>query len=144
MYVPLTIATPSTIAIAVSAARSLRPSSPLSATPINAPALPSLQCAYDLEHVRGARRVEPPDDLAVGEEQHPVGDRRAARVVGDHHYRLLVGLRGDAQEVKDLAAGLRIEVAGRLVGEHDRRLRYERPRDRDALLLSPGELGRPV
>ena len=35
-YVPLTIATPSTIAIAVSAARSFRPASPLSATRINA------------------------------------------------------------------------------------------------------------
>ena len=33
-YVPLIIATPSTIATAVSAARSLRPSRPLSATPI--------------------------------------------------------------------------------------------------------------
>ena len=33
-YVPLTIATPRTIAIAVSAARSLRPSNPFSATRI--------------------------------------------------------------------------------------------------------------
>ena len=34
-YVPLTIATPSTIAIAVSAARSFLPASPLSETRIN-------------------------------------------------------------------------------------------------------------
>ena len=37
---------------------------------------------------------------------------------------------------------LRVEVAGRLVGEHDRRLRDQRPRDRDALLLAARELGR--
>ena len=37
-----------------------------------------------------------------------------------------------------------VEVAGRLVGEDDRGLRDERPRDRDALLLAPRELGRAV
>ena len=40
MYVPLTMATPSTIASAVRMVRSLRPSSPLRATPIIVPALP--------------------------------------------------------------------------------------------------------
>ena len=48
------------------------------------------------------------------------------------------------KQVEDLAARLRVEVAGRLVGEDDRRARDERARDRDALLLSAGELGRAV
>ena len=36
----------------------------------------------------------------------------------------------------DLGAGLRIEVAGRLVGEQDRRVVDQRPRDRHALALA--------
>ena len=63
------------------------------------------------------------DDLPVGEEQDPVGDRRGARVVGHHHDRLAVGLRGVAQQVEDVASCLRVEVPGRLVGEQDRRAR---------------------
>ena len=39
---------------------------------------------------------------------------------------------------------MRVEVAGRLVGEHHRRPRDERAGDRDALLLAAGELRRPV
>ena len=33
-----------------------------------------------------------------------------------------------------------VEVAGRLVGEHDARLDRQGPRDRDALLLAAGQL----
>ena len=42
--------------------------------------------------------------------------------------------------VEDLGARVGIEVAGRLVGEHDGRP-GPAPGDRNALLLSPGELG---
>ena len=38
----------------------------------------------------------------------------------------------------------RVEVAGRLVGEEERRLGDQRARDRDALLLAAGELARLV
>ena len=48
------------------------------------------------------------------------------------------------QQVDDLAAGLGVEVAGRLVGEDDQRPLGERPRDRDALALAARELRRPV
>ena len=37
---------------------------------------------------------------------------------------------------QDLIAGLRVEVPGRLVGEQERRVVDERPRDRHALLLA--------
>ena len=39
-------------------------------------------------------------------------------------------------------AGLRVEIAGRLVGEHERGAVHERARDRDALALAARELGR--
>ena len=49
-----------------------------------------------------------------------------------------------AEQLEDLAARLRVEVAGRLVGEDHRRARDERSRDRDPLLLAARELGGPV
>ena len=48
------------------------------------------------------------------------------------------------EEGHDLDAGLRVEVAGRLVGQQDRRIVHERARDRDALALAAGQLVRPV
>src|SRR5438132_6121299 len=45
-----------------------------------------------------------------------------------------------AEEVEDLAAGLRVEVAGRLVGQQQRRLVHQRAGDGDALALSSGQL----
>ena len=41
-----------------------------------------------VEDLVGGGRPEVADDVAVGEEQHAVGDRRGVRVVGDHHGRL--------------------------------------------------------
>ena len=81
------------------------------------------------------------DDPAVGEEQDPVGHRRSAGVVSDHHDRLTVVTDG-AEQLEDLAARPRVEVAGRLVGEDDLRPGDERARDRDALLLSARQLRR--
>ncbi len=49
-----------------------------------------------------------------------------------------------AEEGHDVPAGARVQVAGRLVAEQDRRLVDQRPRDGDALLLAAGELVRPV
>ena len=134
---PLIIATPSTIANAVSIARSLRPSSPLRATPI-IDAVTSWSASRISCEVG---RAEVLDDQAVGEEEDAVGDRCRVRVVGDHHGRLAVARDGLAQEREDLGARAGVEVAGRLVGEHHRRLRDERPGDRDALLLPARELG---
>ena len=41
---------------------------------------------------------------------------------------------------QDVGAGLRVEVAGRLVGQQDRRIHGQRARDRDALALAAREL----
>ena len=48
------------------------------------------------------------------------------------------------RSVEDVAAGARVERAGRLVGEDDLGPGDERAGDRDALLLAAGELGGPV
>src|SRR3954453_4226090 len=89
MNVPVTIATPSTIAIAVSAGRSLRPKRPARATFSMAK---RLRASRDAVH-RGQdlRRLAPCElvgDDSVGEEHDPVGDRAHGGVVGDHHVRL--------------------------------------------------------
>ena len=48
------------------------------------------------------------------------------------------------QQLHDVPAGRGIEVAGRLVGQHDRRIVGERARDRHALLFAARELRRVV
>ena len=45
------------------------------------------------------------------------------------------------QQRQDAGAGGRVEVAGRLVGEHERRRADDRAGDRDALPLAAGQLG---
>ena len=132
---PLIIATPRTIASAVRTVRTLRPSRLFRAKRVT---------ARDLVHRLGdlvlGRALELPDDQPVGEVEDAVGDRRGSRLVGDHHDRLAELLDGVPEQLEDLAARLRVEVARRLVREHDGRLRDERPRDRDALLLAAREL----
>src|SRR4051794_41765791 len=58
----------------------------------------------------------------------------------DHHGRLAELLDRVAEQGKDVLAGVRVEVAGRLVGEQHRRLRDQGAGDRDALLLPAREL----
>ena len=66
------------------------------------------------------------------------------RVVRDHDDGLPEVVDRPAQELQDLLAGARVEVAGRFVGEQHGRLADERPGDGDPLLLATGELGRLV
>ena len=97
-----------------------------------------------LVHVLDVRRGRVVHDPAVAQHDHAVADRRGVGVVGDHHDRLVELVDGLAKEVEHLGAGAGVEVAGRLVGEDDRRARDERARDRDALLLAARELGGPM
>jgi hypothetical protein len=71
--------------------------------------------------------------------------RNTDRAVGERSHVGLVRNHddGDAlvaiecgEQVHDVAAGRRVEVAGRLVGEQYLRAGNDRPRDRDALLLA--------
>ena len=73
---------------------------------------------------------------------YPVHLRGKSLVVGCHQRSAALA----ADEVEELTehrvGGVLVEVAGRLVGEHQRRLVGERAGDRNALLLTAGELGR--
>ena len=42
------------------------------------------------------------------------------------------------KQLMDLIRGMRVEIAGRLVRQHQARALHHRPRDRDALLLAAG------
>ena len=65
-------------------------------------------------------------------------------IVRDQHDRRLARAIDVEQQLDDLLAGLAVEVAGRLVGEQERRIVGQRAGDRDALLLAAGELRRIV
>ena len=69
---------------------------------------------------------------------------RGASFVGDEHDRLAELVAGAPQLVEDLAAGGVVEVAGRLVGQQDRRPADEGAGQRDSLLLAGGQLVGPV
>ena len=56
----------------------------------------------------------------------------------------LKSLLSVSSSVEDLLGALRVEVAGRLVGDEERRVGDDGARDRDALLLSARELARIV
>src|SRR3954451_19668394 len=80
------------------------------------------------------------DDLAAAEldhaAAHPVDHRVVVR--GDHDGR--AGAVDPVQQLHDPDRRLGVEVAGRLVGEQQRRVVDERARDRDTLLLAAREL----
>ncbi len=79
-------------------------------------------------------------ELALIELQHAAAHLVDHRLVvgGDEHRG--AGAVDPVEQPHDVDRGLGIEVAGRLVGEQQRRVVDERPRDRDALLLPAGEL----
>src|SRR4051795_9814239 len=77
--------------------------------------------------------VELDDALA-----HLVDD---AGIVGGHEHGR-AGAVDAVQELHDADAGVRVQVAGRLVGDEDLGAVHEGARDRDALLLTTGELVR--
>ena len=79
-------------------------------------------------------------DPAVGDDEDPVGVGRGLRVVGDEDDGLVALDARSPERVEDLGAGRVVEVAGRLVGEEERRPGDERPGDRDPLLLAGRQL----
>src|SRR5437899_5376462 len=64
-----------------------------------------------------------------------------ARIVCHHAHRR-AGAVQRPQQLHDRFAVRRVEVSCRLVGEQDRGIAHHRARDRDPLLLAPGELHR--
>ena len=90
----------------------------------------------------GRRRVvqcyRPVPDL-----DHPVGVPSHFRLVGDEHDRVAPAVQ-PFEHRHDLDAGLGVEVARGLVGQHEGRVVHQRAGYRHPLALPPGELVRPV
>src|SRR5687768_6571431 len=70
-----------------------------------------------------------------------VGGGGGGGVVGDHDdgFAEVAGER--AEQVEDVGGGFPVEVAGRIVGDEQRRIRDEGAGDGDALFLAAGKLG---
>ena len=81
------------------------------------------------------------DDLPVADADHAPGVGGDLVLVGDQDDRPALPVEA-IEDLHHLLRGGGVEVAGRLVGEDHRRVGDERARDRDALLLAAGELGR--
>ena len=80
-------------------------------------------------------------DRAVAH-RDPARQRRGQlAIVGDDQDRSTFGMQL-AEQVHHGSAGSRVEVAGRLVGQHDRRAVDDRPGDGDALTLATRHLAR--
>src|SRR3954451_9165559 len=89
---------------------------------------------------RIGRRLDPAGPQA----HHAVAALGEVQVVGDEHQgRAALSFKPE-QEPDDGVAGRLVEVAGRLVGEQERRIGHNRPGDRDALLFAAGQLRRIV
>jgi len=72
------------------------------------------------------------------------GHRRQLGVVGDEDQRRPPHRVDVAHQIHDVPAVGAVEIAGRLVGQQDRRIVGQRPRQRHALLLSARQLRRVV
>ena len=78
------------------------------------------------------------------EHDHTIADRGGLGVVGDHHDGLVERVDRLAQQPQHLRARGAVEVAGRLVREHDGRTGDEGAGDGDTLLLATRKLRWPV
>src|SRR6266508_68631 len=84
------------------------------------------------------------DQPAVAHLDQPRHRGADAGVVGHQHDRLAVDVVQLVQQLHNLIGHVGVEVAGRLISPHDRGPGRQRPRDRDPLLLTPGQLVGPV
>ena len=140
MKVPEMNVTPRTMAIAVSARRSLWASSPLRVTfHMSASERPHL---FE-DRIRG-RILELAHHGPVGEEEDTIGVSSSPRVVGHHHDRLTQLGDGGPHERQHLGRRVGIEVPGGLVGEDKVRAVDQRPGAGHPLLLPSGHLVGPV
>ena len=91
--------------------------------------------------------VRPPSRRGAVEVLEPIDSREPGRHVGrvrDHQecdFRFGTRL---ADQVEDQILILDVDVGGRLIGQEQRRLIGQGPRDGDPLLLADGKLRRPV
>src|SRR6478735_5136426 len=105
---PATNATPRTIAKAESSRRSLRAKRLRQVTRHTSVALAGRgglaggELLHLVQHLLTVGPTELVDDLAVGEEDHPIGVRRRHRVVGHHHDGLAAVVHARAEQAQHL------------------------------------------
>ena len=132
--------TPSTMASAVRASRSLWASSPLIVTfHTSGP-----QRAHVLENRVRRWAVQLVHDVPVSEEDHPVGVGRAVWIVRDHDDGLPELGDGALEEAQHLLGRVGVEVAGGFVGEDQVGTVDQGPGTGTALLLATRQLTRPM
>src|SRR4029077_1504300 len=78
------------------------------------------------------------EQLPLLQVQRAAGEFGRLRVVRHHDDRLAVLAVEYLQQSQDLIGGLAVEITGRLIAHQQLRVRHQRPRDRDALLLAAG------
>src|SRR5579864_6021831 len=88
---------------------------------------------------RGPLRRRVGKHLAVAQADAPPGVLGDLELVGDQHHGVAAGVQL-VEELHDLDRGGGIEVAGRLVGEQQRRVVHQRAGDRHALPLAARQL----
>src|ERR1700689_3466804 len=74
--------------------------------------------------------------------QYPVAAGGQSGVVSDEHERGAVLLFAAEQKLNDVRTGGFVEIAGWFVGDENCRIRCQRTRDGDGLLLAAGQLSR--
>src|SRR6478735_1551651 len=83
-------------------------------------------------------------DRSVSQHDHPIGQQnRLVDVMGDQQHGGCVATTQVLQQAVHLDARQRIEGAERFVEQQQFGLTHQRPRQRDALSLSPGQRARP-
>ena len=131
-------AMPMAIPTAVRIARPLRVRSPVRPTAATSTGRRRLVLAHAITPAAGRASAAGPSTSrpAVPDRDAPGEGTGERQVVGDHDDG---GARcvEVAEELEDLRAGARVEVAGGFVGEDDRGVPDDRPRDRDALAAHP-------
>src|SRR5262245_59255565 len=81
-------------------------------------------------------------DAARAQAHDAVAACRKAGIMCDQHQGGLALDVALEHQLDDLGAGRLVEIAGRLVGDEDRRIRHQRTCECDALLLATGALRR--
>jgi len=91
-----------------------------------------------------ARRRSGVGEMAVRDDQNAVGKVHQLAVVGRRDGGDSLGVRHAPDQSHDLAAGLRVKLAGRLVREEQLGVVGQGAGDADSLLLAAGQLVRPL
>ena len=92
----------------------------------------------------GLHRRSALEEHALVQMQHGLRLLRGLRVVRDHHDGLVELHVEPPEQLEHLVRALRVELAGRLVEQDERRVGDDGARDGDALLLAARELARVV